>query len=245
MPSEMLSTRDWLGAEWQEGQRLYVVMGNASEANPLQAYYQQASIILPRPIWSGTPYAGWQEVMPYLGELEIDSNFLDWMDEAPTQDRGWLAMSPHPPESVLDHLRSLTQVRMPDGAEVFFRFWDGSYWLPTLKHMGQNITQVLPALHRYWVNGRAVQVDPVPLQPAKAYPWWQVPADLIATLMGEDPSTLVDNLMQWLREEHADLYFALPTANLQLKVERHVRNGAMDDRLKERLLALLEKEAAR
>ena len=64
MPFEAISVRDWLEAEWREGQRLYVVMGNASEANPLQAYYQQSDVSLPLPIWSGTPYAGWFAFQP-------------------------------------------------------------------------------------------------------------------------------------------------------------------------------------
>lgn len=243
MPSEARSPRDWLETEWQEGQRLYVVMGNASEANPLQAYYQQESVILPLPIWSGTPYAGWQEVMPYLGELDVNSQFLDWVDEAPTQDWGWLALSHHEPDRVLEHLRSLTQVLMPDGAEVFFRHWDGRYFLPTLEHLGQGIAEVLPVFSGYWVNGRAALIDPVPLHAAKTYPWWQVPQPLISALMHKDPGTLVDNLMQWLREEHPALYFALPEANLKHKVERHVRGTPMDELTKTRVLALLAKEA--
>lgn len=243
MPSEAISVRDWLEAEWREGQRLYVVMGNASEANPLQAYYQQDSVSLPRPIWSDTPYAGWQEVMPYLGELEPDSSFLDWVDEAPTQDWGWLALSSHEPGLVLEHLRGLTQVLMPDDTAVFFRLWDGRYFRPTLEHLGQEIVQILPAFSGYWINGHATPIEPIPLQAAKAYPWWQVPQSLIAALMHEDPSTLVDNLMQWLREEHPALYFAFPEANLKRKVGHHVRGTPMDELTKKRLLAQLAKEA--
>lgn len=244
MPSETLSPRDWLEAEWRDGQRLYVVMGNASEANPLQTYYQQDNVNLPLPIWSGTPYASWQEVMPYLGELEIDSQFLDWVNEAPTQDWGWLALSPHEPSLVLDHLRSLTQVLLPDGAEVFFRHWDGRYFLPTLEHLGDEITAILPVFSSYWVNGYRVQVAAQPMHAAKAYPWWQVPPGLVNALMQEDPSTLVDNLMQWLLEEHPTHYFSLPAANLKHKVERHVRSNPMDELTKERLLALLAKDAS-
>ena len=243
MPSEAISVRDWLEAEWREGHRLYVVMGNASEANPLQAYYQQDNVSLPLPIWSGTPYASWQEVMPYLGELEADSSFLDWVDEPPTRDWGWLALSPHEPSLVLEHLRSLTQVLMPDGTEVFFRHWDGQYFLPTLKHLGDEITAILPVFSNYWVNGKAIRVDQVSLHAAKTYPWWQIPQSLITTLMKVDPSMLVDNLMQWLREEHPALYFALPEANLKHKIKHHLRGKPTDELTKKRLLALLAKEA--
>lgn len=243
MPSETLSVRDWLEAHWHEGQRLYVVMGNASEANPLQAYYQQNNVNLPLPIWSGTPYAGWQEVMPYLGELETDSRFLDWVDEAPTQDWGWLALSAYEPNLVLEHLRSLTQVLMPDGAEVFFRHWDGRYLLPTLEHMGQEIAEVLPVFSDYWVNGSTIRVAQTTVSAAKDFPWWQVPPAVVGALMNKDPSTLIDNLMQWLREERPALYFALPEANLEHKIRHHLRGNPMDERTKERLVALLAKEA--
>lgn len=243
MPSETLSTRDWLEAEWREGQRLYVVMGNASEANPLQAYYQQDSADLPLPIWSGTPYAGWQEVMPYLGELAPDSRFLDWVDEAPTRDWGWLALSAYEPGLVLEHLRSLTQVIMPDGAEVFFRHWDGGHLLPILRHLGEAAGQLLPIFDRLLINGQALSLTAGPLPAPREYPWWQVPRALAMALTEEDPSTLVDNLMQWLLEEHAELYFAIPQKNLRHKVERFVRRTSItEDNYSGRLRAHLEYE---
>jgi hypothetical protein len=243
VPSETLSTRDWLEAEWRDGQRLYVVMGNASEANPLQAYYQQPSATLPLPIWSGTPYAGWQEVMPYLGELEPDSNFLDWVDEAPTQNWGWLALSPNEPSLVLEHLRGLTQVRMPDGAEVFFRHWDGAHLLPILRHLGDEASQLLPMFDRLLINRQALSLINGPVPTPREYPWWQVPRALSMALTEEDPTTLVDNLMQWLQEEHAELYFAVPQKNLRHKVERFVRRTAItEDNYSGRLRAHLEYE---
>lgn len=243
MPSEARSPRDWLETEWQEGQRLYVLMGNASEANPLQAYYQQESVILPLPIWSGTPYAGWQEVMPYLGELDVNSQFLDWVDEAPTQDWGWLALSYHEPGRVLEHLRGLTQVLMPDGAEVFFRHWDGSHLLPILRHLGDTAGELLPMFDRLLINGQALHIASKPLPPPREYPWWQVPRALAMALTAEDPSTLVDNLMQWLLEDHAELYFAIPQQNLRHKVERFVRRTSItEDNYSGQLLAHLEYE---
>ncbi|MDD0844774.1 DUF4123 domain-containing protein [Pseudomonas sp. Gutcm_11s] len=182
MPSEAISVRDWLEAEWREGQRLYVVMGNASEANPLQAYYQQDSACLPQPIWGDTPYAGWQEVMPYLGELDSGSSFLDWVDEVPNRDWGWLALSFHEPSSVLDHLRSLTQVLMPDGAEVFFRHWDGSHLLPILRHLGDASNELLPIFDHLLVNGQTLSITTTAPPTPRDYPWWQVPQAVASAL---------------------------------------------------------------
>ncbi|MBD9425937.1 DUF4123 domain-containing protein [Pseudomonas sp. PDM15] len=243
MPSEAISVRDWLEAEWREGQRLYVVMGNASEANPLQAYYQQDSVSLPLPIWSDTPYASWQEVMPYLGELQPDSSFFDWVDEAPSQDWGWLALSAHEPDLVLDHLRSLTQVLMPDGTEVFFRHWDGSHLLPILRFLSDAAGELLPVFDQLLINGQALSIATSTLPVQRNYPWWQVPQALASALTEENPSTLVDNLMQWLLEQHAELYFAVPQKNLRHKVERFVRRTPItEDNYSGRLRAHLEYE---
>ena len=83
VPSKRLTLRDWLSSQpRRDKSHLYVVMSNASEANPLHAYYQQPFAITPLPIWDGTPYADWQAVMPFLGELPPDSPFLDWVEQA-------------------------------------------------------------------------------------------------------------------------------------------------------------------
>lgn len=247
MPSKRLSARDWLNSQPRHGDsHLYVVMSSASDANPLHAYYQQAVAIAPLPIWDGTPYADWQVVMPFLGELQADSPFLDWIEQAGEEDWGWLASSPYPAQTVLDHLKGLTQVRMPDASEVFFRFWDGRHLLPILSQLGAQASELLPVFDRYLINGRELEVALPALTPAKPYPWWQVPAALLDKLNEQDPTPLVDNLMQWLREDHAELYFAFPEPNLRLKTEHFVRHGQhMEDTLAGRFKAHLEQELTR
>ena len=247
MPSKCLSVRDWLNGQPRNGDsHLYVVMSNASDANPLHAYYQQESAIAPLPIWDGTPYADWQAVMPFLGELQSDGSFLDWVEQASEEDWGWLACSPHSPDTVLEHLKGLTQVRMPDTSEVFFRFWDGRHLLPILNHLGAKADELLPVFERYLINGQGFELELPALTPAKPYPWWQVPATLLNKLNEEDPTPLVDNLMQWLREDHAELYFAFPEPNLRLKTEHFVRHSQhMEDTLAGRFKAHLEQELTR
>ncbi|MBB2494207.1 DUF4123 domain-containing protein [Aquipseudomonas ullengensis] len=245
MRSEPKNLRDWLNQQDLGADRhLYVVIGNASDANPLQAYYQQHSIIAPLPIWGGTPYEGWHDVMPYLGELGSNSSFLDWAESESLQDWGWLATSPYSPEVVLDHLRSLTQARMPDGTEVFFRHWDGRHLLPILQHLGSSATGLLPVFDHYLINGTALAISLPPLPAARKYPWWEVPKAMMDALTAADPSTVIDNLMQWLQEEHAELYFTAPERNLRQKVERFVRRTALtEDNYTGRLIAHLEDEA--
>ncbi|ABA74783.1 conserved hypothetical protein [Pseudomonas fluorescens Pf0-1] len=75
--------------------------------------------------------------MPYVTELKPNSAFLPWIAETAALDWGWLAMSRAEPNDVFEHLRSLTQVNMPDGTEVFFRFWDGRHIYPILKGLGE------------------------------------------------------------------------------------------------------------
>ncbi|MGC1331827.1 DUF4123 domain-containing protein [Pseudomonas sp.] len=244
MPSDSLSAKQWLEQHpLAAGEHLYVVLGSASDAKPLVRYYQLATPTAPIPIWGGTPYAGWKEVMPYVDQLAADSPMLDWIDGCTDKDWGWLAVSHHSPEVIAEHLRGLTQVIMPDGAEVFFRFWDGRHLLPILTLLGEARGTLLPVFQRYWINGHALPSPGGVVRDIPPYPWWKVPSALLEQLSTADPSTLVDNLMQWLREDHSPLYFALPESNLRLKVEHFVKRAAApQETLGTRVRAYLEQE---
>ncbi|WP_263294658.1 DUF4123 domain-containing protein [Pseudomonas sp. A-RE-19] len=220
----------------QTGERLYLIVSAASDAEPLKAFYQQDMAPELIPIWSGTPYADWQAVMPYLAELKPNAGFLQWIAETDAQDWGWLAVSTSTPDVVFEHLRSLTQVRMPDGTEVFFRFWDGRHIYPILAGLGDAAGEVLPVFDRYLINGKSLEVGPRAVPPVKDWPWWEVPKDLLDGLTKENPTTLIGNLMQWLEEERPDIYTTWPENNLKLKVTRFVRRPDAPKNLKEALL---------
>jgi len=245
--SDALAPRDWLATQpLLPGQQLYAVLGNASSAEPLRHYYQRSPTADALPLWQGTPYARWQAVMPYLAPLAADDPFLDWIAEQAEGDWGWLAVSTHPQALLQEHLRSLTQVWMPDGQATFFRFWDGHHLLPLLRRLGEAFAPVLPVFTRYLIQGTALALPAVDAAPARNFPWWQIPADLLEGLTDADPTTLVDNLLQWLRQEQAPLYFQLPTANLRLKIERFVRRATPTDARDPQLLkAFLMDEFAR
>src|SRR3990167_6924527 len=135
--SDLLTPQAWLAEKpLQADERLYLIVSAASDAEALKTLYQNEPMTQATPIWGGTLYAGWQQVMPYLVELKPTSGFLQWIAETDAQDWGWLAVSTSTPEVVFEHLRSLTQVRMPDGTEVFFRFWDGRHIYPILEGLG-------------------------------------------------------------------------------------------------------------
>jgi len=232
-----LTPQAWLAERpLQANERLYLIVSAASDAEPLKAFYQQDMAPELIPIWSGTPYADWQPVMPYLAELKPNNGFLQWIAETDAQDWGWLAVSTSTPDVVFEHLRSLTQVRMPDGTEVFFRFWDGRHIFPILEGLGAGAGEVLPVFDRYLINGQTLEVGPRGVPPAKAWPWWEVPKKLLDSLAKQNPSTLIGNLMQWLEEERPDIYAAYPESNLKLKIARFVRRPEAPKNLNEALL---------
>jgi hypothetical protein len=243
VPSNRLTPKDWLAEQpLQKDERLYLIVSAASDAEPLKPFYQHDTAPQLLPIWSGTPYADWKPVMPYLAEITPNAGFLSWIAETDALDWGWLAVSTCDPDLVLEHLRSLTQVRMPDATEVFFRFWDGRHIYPIIEALGPATGEVLPVFERYLINGKSVEVGRRAVPPAKEWPWWEVPQTLLDLLAKKDHTTVVENLMQWLSEDCPELYFEFPVANLRRKVERFVRQNPNTEEMAERLAAELTKE---
>ncbi|WP_236168084.1 DUF4123 domain-containing protein [Pseudomonas atacamensis] len=237
MPSERITPKDWLAQQpLQSGERLYLVVSAASDADALKTLYLTEPTAQLIPIWGGTPYSTWQPVMPYLAELKANSAFLPWIAETDALDWGWLAVSRSEPNEVFEHLRSLTQVKMPDGTEVFFRFWDGRHIYPILRGLGEKAGEVLPVFERYLINGQALEVGTRVVPKVRDWPWWEVPKGLLEGLSKDNPATLVSNLMQWLEEDRPDLYTAWPENNLKLKITRFVRRPDAPQNLKEALI---------
>jgi hypothetical protein len=235
--SENTNPQVWLSeTPLLPGERLYLIISAASDAEALKSLYQNEPTTQATPIWGGTPYAAWQPVMPYLIELKPNSSFLTWIADTDAQDWGWMAVSTSTPDVVFEHLRSLTQVRMPDGTQVFFRFWDGRYIYPILEGLGDAAGEVLPVFDRYLINGKSLEVGPRVVPPAKDWPWWEVPQKLLDSLAKQNPSTLIGNLMQWLEEERPDIYAAYPESNLKLKIARFVSRPDAPKNLNEALL---------
>lgn len=245
MISEFLNPQQWLTDNpLRPGERLYAVISSASDADPLAACRQRGGIEPPIALWAETPYADWLPVMPYLLSLTPDSGCLQWVAETDVDDWGWLAVSTAAPEHIAAHLRGLTLVLMPANEAVFLRFWDGRHWLPILQHLGTAASDVLPVFDRYWVNGQPVVVGQGAALPAHSFPWWEVPQDLLNTLAEKDFNTVIDNLMQWLKETQAELYFCMPQPSLRQKVEYFVTHmQATQDHDNQRFLAYLQQEA--
>lgn len=208
----------------QSIERLFVVLSSVSNAKPLNVWRALVPGVLPQPIWAGTPYYEWNEVMPYVGIIDPSSPFLDWIATTESTDWGWLAVSSSSLDTVAAHLQSLTKVYLPDGQEVFLRFWDGTQILPILQECR---AEILPVFQRYLINGQSLAINTGPVTAAKTSPWWKVPAPLLEHLAEHLPQTLIDNLLQWLEEQRPDLYTAFTPTTLWHKVAYFARSAGI------------------
>jgi hypothetical protein len=130
---DCLSPHEWLEQHpLKTSEQLFAIFSNASAAEPFNAWQRSISVQAPSPIWADTAYAEWEPVMPYVGIVAAGSEFLEWVASTESRDWGWLAVSSASQDVLVEHLRSLTQVLLPNGNAVFFRFWDGRYLLPIL-----------------------------------------------------------------------------------------------------------------
>ena len=206
---DRLSPYAWLERQpIQASEQLFAVFGSTSAAQTFKAWQRSNPQQAPRPIWADTAYAEWEAVMPYVGIVAADSEFLQWVATTESLDWGWLAVSSAPLEAVIEHLRSLTQVLLPNGSAVFFRFWDGRYLLPILQACEVDAAQLMPLIGRCLINGQSLEVGGAAQTTARVFPWWEVPATLLKQLAEQSSTTLVSNLTQWLSEDRPDLYEA-------------------------------------
>ncbi|PKA69752.1 uncharacterized protein DUF4123 [Pseudomonas baetica] len=231
---DFLLPADWLAREpLSASEQLFAVFSNASDAKPPQ--------VASSPIWATTIYAEWDAVMPFVGIVTADSEFLNWVATTESRDWGWLAVSSASLEVVVEHLRSLTQVLMPDGKAVFFRFWDGRFLLPILQSEEVQSAQLLPMIARGLINGQAVDIGGRAQVSGQVFPWWKVPASVLAA-SGDDVQ--VSNTVQWLSEEHPVLFEAFPEVVLRCKVGQFFRVAASEESSQSALLAYLLAESA-
>jgi hypothetical protein len=226
---ERLTPAEWLAREpLKPSEQLFAIFSNASDASP--------PLVASRPIWAETIYAEWDAVMPFVGIVAVDSELLDWVAATESRDWGWLAVSSVSLEVVVEHFRSLTQVLMPDGKAVFFRFWDGRFLLPILQSTAVDSAQLLPVISRGLINGQGVEVGGRAQASGRVFPWWQIPESVLAAA-GDD--VRIGNTLQWLSEEHPGLLEAFPEAVLRCKVRQFFQRAASEESSPSALLAYL------
>lgn len=219
MQPDALSPHDWLDRQpLKPSEQLFAVFSNASAAEPFKAWQRSIAAQAPSPIWADTAYAEWEPVMPYVGIVAEGSEFLEWIATTESRDWGWLAVASAPQEVLVEHLRSLTQVLLPNGNAVFFRFWDGRYLLPILQSAEVNATQLMPVIDRVLINGQPLDIGGNALKTSRLFPWWEVSESLLKHLASESATTRINNLLKWLSEDRPDLYEAFSMSVLRHKV---------------------------
>jgi hypothetical protein len=208
---EQLTPEQWLARQpLHASEQLFAIFSRASDADAFKAWQGMAN-----PVWAETIYEEWDAVMPYVGIVAASSEFLRWVAETDSRDWGWLAVSSADLEVLIEHFRSLTQVLMPDGKAVFFRFWDGRYLLPLLQSDEVNPAELLPVISRCLINGQAFEIGGRALVSGRIFPWWNVPKSVLAQT---DASVRIANALQWLSEEQPAVFEAFPEAVLRCKV---------------------------
>lgn len=217
-------------AEWVVKQTapLYAVLAGASDAAPLQHYYQLDGRHTPRGLYLGTPYHDWLPVMPYLVELDIASPFIEWAGATPSRDWGFIVATEQPLGTLYGHVQGLTQV-WHQGEAVFFRYWDGVYMSAIASQLGDGMTKLLPELNALWCQGHGFSWEASEPRAVRPFPWWELPPAIAATLARQDSAPLVNNLMQQLADQNGQLYWSFPEANLRYKVARFVSRHSSPD----------------
>jgi hypothetical protein len=214
-----LSPREWLERRPLEpSEQLFAVFGNASSAEPFKAWRTFNPLQRAHPIWADTAYAEWDPVMPYVGIVAADSEFLEWVATSASDDWGWLGISSSPPHALVEHFRSLTQVLLPNGNAVFFRFWDGRYVLPVLQSTEVDGAHLLPVVGRCLINGQPLEIGGKGLEATRVFPWWEVSNTLLEQLAEHSDVTRINNLLNWLSENRPDLFEAFSDSVLRHKV---------------------------
>jgi hypothetical protein len=219
VPPDFLSPHDWLERQpLQTSEQLFAIFSNASTATPFEAWRHSMSTSKVSPIWADTAYAEWEAVMPFVGTLSEDSEFLQWVETTASLDWGWLMVSSASQDALVEHLRSLTQVLLPSGNAVFFRFWDGRYLLPILQSSEVSSVELLPVIGRCLINGQAVEIGGRAQKTSKVFPWWEVTEVLLQQMRTGDSTTRLNNWVQWLSEEQPSVFEAFSEPVLRRKV---------------------------
>lgn len=219
MQPDCLLPHEWLERHpLKPSEQLFAIFSNASAAEPFKAWQHAISAEAPSPIWADTAYAEWEPVMPYVGIVAAGGEFLEWVASTDSRDWGWLAVSSASQDVLVEHLRSLTQVLLPNGNAVFFRFWDGRYLLPILQSAEVKAAQLMPVIDRCLINGQPLDIGGSALKTSRVFPWWEVSASLLKHLANESATTRINNLLMWLSEDRPDLFEAFSPSVLRHKV---------------------------
>jgi len=203
----------------------YLILSGTSKVNGLENFYLQGGSGA-KPLWLNTPYRDWEEVMPYLVNIDSDSPFLDWLEEQQPvfPDWGLLVASPFGFDEVFSHFESLTKVFMPSGKEVFFRYWDAPQVMPIYQlSEAESVADLMGPISKLICANGTISNPQTPRLVGESYPWWQLDPDVQSKLFEANSATLEANLLQQLSYRNPVLFEAYPSQTLKRKVQRLIR----------------------
>lgn len=212
------SLSSWLDA-CPRHQPLYAILSASSEAEPVRHYTEKDGRQPLWPLYADTSYAQWHPVMPYLVRLHRQSRFFEWITQTSSTDWGWLLTADVHESALAAHFRAFTQVLMPDGETVFFRYWETDYLRPIFHSLTEPTNSLIPPMQSCWLNGESFSFQPDTECSAKKNPWWQVSSSLLQQLEHTDNSPLIHNLMLFIQENRGDLWLSFPHETLMAKVQ--------------------------
>lgn len=205
---------------------IFLVLSGTSDAAPVSHFYRTDGMT-GRPLFLGTKYASWHEVMPFLVQVSLESSFLDWIDETDSIDWGWGLVSHSSFDEVFCHIRSLTKIFLPDGQEVFFRYWDPRYFGAILENADEVRRAQLMGPVDVLVLPDRVQVEhpstPAVIQPAPEFPWFSLPADTVKKIALLCWDQLVDSTVSALGKKKPSALSIYPKPIARQKTERQLR----------------------
>ncbi|WP_260262115.1 DUF4123 domain-containing protein [Vibrio intestinalis] len=221
----------------------FVIFNKTSESNSLAEYYRLGGEDA-LPIWSGTPYEDWQEVMPYIAALDRDSGFVEWAINEAEEDWGMFVASNAEIEEVCDHLRGLTQVWLSSSNYAFFRFFDPRSSIDIANFCNEQQRAELMGPCTSWLStqSHSLNQEVIKYRPEREFPWWQVPEE-VKEKLAEDTTVLVNNVIQSLKELRPGLAGCYSDMVLLRKTERFCqRYKGVEREVLLSFVNLLEKE---
>lgn len=111
---------------WREAadKHVYVLLDGAQNESLLDVFFEHPDLEY-ECLLGGKLAPDMQEVAPYIVELHEDAPFTQWLlENGWAQHWGIFVVSQGDLGEVWRHLRQHTQVRSPDGVELFFRYYD-------------------------------------------------------------------------------------------------------------------------
>lgn len=177
-----------------------------------------------RPLWADTAYTAWQEVMPYLVPVSKSSPFLNWIDERSSKEQHWgFGLLSHASiDELACHFKGLTQILMPSGEAVFFRYWDAPQSFAVLEHSNETQRAQLMGPAKHWLHQHSITHPTEPEYKERQYPWWTLQESTEQAMRKENSGTIKANFLQQFAEQAPEQYLSYSPALLNQRLDLYL-----------------------